>query len=161
VVSIDTVRERVALQRYLGQQAPPAIQHSNRRRYGTWLIVAHAVVLDASDSRFRRGRSCTPRLSPAARASSATLLSGLFLPQRDPESCVRGRARIRKPNLAEGSALAQRKGFPNSLPRSRLCRPSLRSSSALLRMGDTPPLALCRPAFARRRSACSYMPRMA
>ena len=52
VVSIDTVRERVALQRYLGQQALPALQHSNRRRYGTWLIVAHAVVLDASDSRF-------------------------------------------------------------------------------------------------------------
>jgi len=34
-------------------------------------------------------------------------------------------------------------------------------SLSLLRMGDTPPLALCRPAFARRRSACRYMPRMA
>jgi hypothetical protein len=57
-------------------------------------------------------------------ASSATLHSGLFLPQRDPESWRASRTRIRKPNLAEGAALARRKGFPQSSAL-RLCRPSL------------------------------------
>jgi hypothetical protein len=51
------------------------------------------------DLYFRWREKLRSSLSAAARASSATLLSGLFLPQRDPESCVRGRARIRKPNL--------------------------------------------------------------
>jgi hypothetical protein len=64
-------------------------------------------------------------------ASSATLLSEP-VPARNapPEIPVRCRARIRKPNLAEGSALARRKGFPNSLPRCacadlRFARPPL------------------------------------
>jgi hypothetical protein len=90
----------------------------------------------------------------------ASHLCGLFLPQRDPENHVRGRARIRKPNLAEGAALARRKGFP------AVFRAALVQTFATLALrpapgGRYPSLAPCRPAFARRRSACRYMPRMA
>ena len=65
-----------------------------------------------------------------------------------------------KPNLAKGlcpDRAAQ--GYPQSSAL-HLCRPSLRSSLPLQlclrwRMGDTPPLRLTTPAFARWRSACT------
>ena len=152
----DAKRSRELLRAPGGAPCLSGFRHPRTVRIRSTSIIGHTQCLWQCAI---HGRGLLPRCDCSA--FSASLHSGLFLPQRDPENQVRSRAHIRKPSLAEGSALAQRKGFPNSLPRSRLCRPSLRWSSALLRMGDTPPLALCRPAFARRRSACRYMPRMA
>ncbi len=104
------------------------------------------------------GRSSSS-LSPAAGASSATFHSGLFLPQRDPDnSCVLD-ARVCG-NQTSLRALPWRgaRGFPIIfVPKiTRYARPSPCSGWAI-----PAPLAPCRPAFARRRSACRYMPRMA
>ena len=60
---------------------------------------------------------------------------------------------MRKPNLPKGTALARRKGFP-SLPRFACADFRYAPPSGWVH----PSLAPCYPAFARRRSACLYMP---
>ena len=102
-----------------------------------------SVIRDANGNRSVYGRGLLPRCDCCA--FFAAHRSGPFPPATPTlRSHVRLRARIRKPNLAEGAALARRKGFPQSSAL-RLCRPSLRLPSALLRVGDTPPLRLAAP----------------
>jgi hypothetical protein len=96
-------------------------------------------------------------------ASSATLLSGTFLPATPSLKLARVPHAIRKPNLARGSPPARRKGSPQSSAL-RLCRPPLtlrpfRSAfGSSSRMGDTPPLAPCYPRL-RQVAFGMYMPR--
>jgi hypothetical protein len=75
--------------------------------------------------------------------------AGRSLPQRPPSDSCAG---IRKPNLAEGAALARRKA--SAL---RLCRPPLRSALSISKGGETTPLRLA-TAFAKRSSAYRYGP---
>ena len=108
------------------------------------------------------GRRLLPRCDCSAFFASHH--SGLFLPQRDPEnSCALTRTHAEDKPPKDGSAPSRPQGVSPGFraPLVQPFAPSAPASPALQGWVIPLSLQLLPPAFARWRSACRYMPRMA